>query len=369
MHRVKPTPKLPLSAAPAVLHVDLGALAANYRSLQALAAGEVAGVVKANAYGLGVAAVARCLMTAGCRSFFVSSLAEGIELRSLEPEARVYVLEGTGSEPRRCRDERLVPVLNTLAEIDEWAQAGGGAPAALMLDTGMNRAGLDAGDVAALAQAPARLAALNIALLMTHLACADEPGHPLNQRQLERFAALRQLLPAVPTSIGNSAGALLGRDYHGDVVRPGIALYGGRPAVSGPNPMREVVRLEARVLQIRRIAPGTPVGYGASWSAAVPVRLATVGAGYADGYPRALGNRAFAIAAGQAVPVVGRVSMDLTTLDVSALPDGALAVRDHVQLIGGGMPLEAVAEAAGMVNYEILTGLSLRLPRRYEPAP
>lgn len=363
------TPAAPAGAPPALLHIDLDALAGNYRALERIAApSAVAGVVKANAYGLGIGPVAACLVAAGCRSLFVSSLAEGLELRALEPAVRVFVLEGAAGEPRTCREARLVPVLNTVAEVREWVAACGAAPAVLQLDTGMARAGLDAGDVAALAAEPALLAALGLELVMTHLACADEPEHPLNRAQLERFAALRASLPKAPTSIGNSAGTLLGPEFRGALVRPGIALYGGRPLASGPNPMREVVRLEARVLQIRELAAGASVGYGAGWTAPTRARIATVGAGYADGYPRALGNRGYAAAHGRRLPVVGRVSMDLTTLDVTALPPGALAVGDVVALLGGGVPLEDAAELAGTISYEILTRLSTRLARRYHPA-
>jgi alanine racemase len=367
---VNDTPAASAGAPSARLRIDLGALAANYRALQRIAGpSEVAGVVKANAYGLGVGAVANCLAAAGCHSFFVSTLAEGLELRALEPGVRVFVLEGTAGEPGLCRVAGLVPVLNTVAEVREWVAAGGAAPAALQLDTGMARAGLDAGGVAALAADPQLLAALGPALVMTHLACADEPHHPLNRLQIERFAALRAALPPAPTSIGNSAGTLLGPEFRGDLVRPGIALYGGRPLAAGANPMREVVRLEARVLQLREVAAGTTVGYGAGWVAPAAARIATIGAGYADGYPRALGNRGYAFAAGQRLPVVGRVSMDLTTLDVASLPVGALGVGDYVDLLGGGVPLEDAAERAGTISYEILARLSTRLARVYRPVP
>ena len=362
----KPAPAAP----PAVLHVDLEALAFNFRTLGRIAApAGVAAVVKANAYGLGVGPVAGCLAAAGCDGFFVTSVAEGLELRALQPAVRIYVLEGAAGAVAACVAARLVPVLNTVAEVAEWVTAAGRAPAALQLDTGMNRAGLDAADVAALLAAEGLLRGLGLALVMTHLACAEEPGHPLNRLQLERFAALRARLPAAPTSIGNSAGTLLGGEFRGDLVRPGLALYGGRPFPDRPNPLHEVVRLEARVLQIRTVAPDATVGYGASWRADGARRIATVGAGYADGYPRALGNRGHAFAAGRPVPVVGRVSMDLTTLDVTGLPDGALAVGDGVDLLGGGVPLEAAAELAGTIGYEILTRLSTRLPRRYREAP
>jgi alanine racemase len=354
------------AAPPAELHIDLDALVANYRALRELARpARVSAVVKANAYGLGVGPVAAALAKAGCDTFFVSSLAEGLELRALQPDVRVLVLEGAGGAIDACRAARLVPVLNTIAEVREWVARAPREAAVVQLETGMNRAGLDATDVAELASDTALLSRLRLDLLMTHLACADEPGHPLNRLQIDRFHALRALLPPVPTSIGNSAGTWLGPDYRGDLVRPGLALYGGRPMASGPNPMRPVVRLSARVLQLRTLGEMAGVGYGASARVAPATRIATVGAGYADGYPRVLGNRGYAIAGGIRVPVVGRVSMDLTTLDVSALAPEAIEVGDCVDLLGGDVPLEDAAELAGTVSYELLTRLSTRLVRRY----
>jgi alanine racemase len=351
---------------PARLTIDLGALGANYLALRQLAApSEVAAVVKADAYGLGLGPVAARLAAVGCRSFFVTTVGEGLALRRLLADARVFVLQGAAAAIGACREARLIPVLNTLAELRDWAQGGAGAPAALQLDTGITRAGLGADDVAHLAADRPLLAALRLELLLTHLACADDPPHPLNAVQLARFAALRARLPAIPTSIGNSAGTLLGPDYRGDVVRPGIALYGGRPFLDGPNPLRPVVRLEARVLQVRDLTEDAWVGYGATWHARAPARIATLGAGYADGYPRALGGRGFVFAAGRRLPVIGRVSMDLTTVDVTELAPGALAVGDYVDLLGGGVPLEEAAALAGTISYELLTRLAPRLARRW----
>jgi alanine racemase len=360
-----------LAGAPAArVTVDLGALAANYAALEAIAApSTVAAVVKADAYGLGLGPVSGRLAAVGCRDFFVAGPEEGTRLRRLLPDARIFVLQDAGSAVVACREAHLTPVLNTLAEVREWVQRGGGLPAALQIDTGMARSGLAAEEVEALAADAELLAALRLELVMTHLACADEPGHPLNALQLERFAALRALLPAVPTSIGNSAATLSGPASRGDLVRPGLALYGGRALPGAPNPMRPVVRLEARILQLRELPAGATVGYGATWRAPAACRIATVGAGYADGYPRALGNRGYAFAAGQRLPVVGRVSMDLTTLDVASLPVGALGVGDYVDLLGGGVPLEDAAERAGTISYEILARLSTRLARVYRPVP
>ena len=354
------------AAPPARLTIDLGALAQNYRQLTEIASSsEVAAVVKADAYGLGLGPVAGRLAAIGCRSFFVATLEEGVRLRRLLPDARVFVLQGVGSAVAACREARLVPVLNTLAEASEWAEHGGGAGAALQLDTGMTRAGLDARDLGELLAAPALLNSLKLELVLTQLACADDVLSPMNALQLACFERLRAHLPGVATSIGNSAGILLGPEYRGDVVRPGIALYGGRPFLAGVNPMRPVVRLEARVLQIRELAEDAWVGYGATYRARAHARLATVGAGYADGYPRALGGKGFAAVGGRRVPVVGRVSMDLTTLDVTELGPEALAVGDYVDLLGGDVPLEEAARLAGTISYELLTGLAPRLSRRW----
>ena len=356
-----------LEQATARLTIDLEALAANYAQLCAVASpAAVAAVVKANAYGLGMLPVAARLRAAGCQSFFVATPAEGIELRAQESTARIFVLAGASAAARPALlAARLVPVLNTLAEVHDWSAHAGAAPAALHVDTGMMRLGLDERDVERLSAAPAPLGALNLELVMTHLACADDPQHPQNAAQVALFEALRARLPAAPHSIGASAGTLLGPAYRGDLVRPGLALYGGRPFARGSNPMRPVVRLEARVLQIHEVYRDATVGYGATHVARAPAWLATVGAGYADGYPRALGGRGYAWAAGRAVPVVGRVSMDLLTLDVTELPEGALAVGDWVDLVGGGVALEEVARLAGTASYEVLTRFTPRALRRY----
>lgn len=365
-----PDPTLPPAgaAAPlAILHVDLEALAANYAWLCAAAApARVGAVVKANGYGLGAIPVARRLADAGCTEFFVATYAEGVELRPAIPEATIHVLSGClpGGTDEFLR-QRLVPVLNTADEVREWVRTARAAPATLQLDTGMNRRGLDAAEIGALEREPAVLARLNVALVLTHYACADDPAQPLNAAQVERFDALRARLPAAPTSIANSAGALLGPAFRGDVIRPGLALYGGRASAHGPNPMREVARLQARVLQVREVRePGT-VGYGATCAVGPPTRLATLGIGYADGYLRSLSSRGIVVAAGHRVPVVGRVSMDLLTVDVSSVPRHALAVGDWVDVIGGGVALEEVAALAGTIPYELLTAIGPRVARSY----
>jgi len=346
----------------ATVRIDLDALARNFRTLRASAEpAECAAVVKANAYGLGVERVARRLEREGCRKFFVATFAEARELRAVLSAAEIYVFEGAVDGAVAALAElEIRPVLNTLEQVERWRGRG---PAALHLDTGMNRLGLGLAEVATLAKR--RQLTAGIALVMTHLACADEPDHPQNREQLERFERLRAQLPAAPTSIGNSAGTLLGGPYRGDVVRPGIALYGGNPFSDRPNPMEAVVTLTAPILQLRELDEPQPVGYGATYLATPPARLAVVGLGYADGYPRNLGNCGTAAVHRRRVPVVGRVSMDLLCVDVDALPRDTVRVGDFVELIGPTVGLDEVAADAGTIGYEILTGLGSRPMREY----
>ena len=349
---------------PATLRIDLDALARNYRLLLERAKpGECSAVVKADAYGLGLERVARRLLREGCRRFFVATLAEARELRALAPDAEIGVFEGAlASTTDALVELEARPVLNTLEQIERWRGKG---RALLHLDTGMNRLGLRAADVAALAKREDLLAALELDFVMTHLACADEPEHPLNSEQLARFAELRALVPRARTSIGNSAGTLTDAARRGDLARPGIALYGGNPFSDRPNPMAAVATLTAPILQLHDVVEPEPVGYGATYVANPPARIAVVGIGYADGYPRNLGNSGAAAVQGRRVPVVGRVSMDLISLDVGALPPEACAVGDAVELIGPTIDVDEVAAAAGTISYEILTGLGPRLAREY----
>ena len=353
-------------AACARLTVDLDALAANFHWLSAAAGpAECGAVVKADAYGLGVEPIARRLFAEGCRRFFVASVAEGVQLRGLLPAADIYVFEGAvaGREDALLA-AGLVPVLNSIEQIRCWRAAARGAASAVHIDTGMSRLGLSAEEVQQVA-AQRLLDDLELVYVITHLACADEPAHPLTDEQIERFEALRAMLPEARTSIGSSPGLLLDAAYRGDLVRPGIALYGGNPFASGHSPMQPVVTAEGVILQIRTVTEPVPVGYGATYTARPPARLATVGVGYADGYPRALSNRGVGWLAGTRVPLVGRVSMDLMTLDVSAVAPEAAREGGLVELVGANVPLDDVARAAGTISYEILTGLGRRWARRY----
>ena len=347
------------SAAGAILTVDLEALAANYERLRAELRGvECAGVVKADAYGLGLRPVARALAEAGCRKFFVAHQMEGVALRSCLPEAEVFVLHGPmPGEEAAFAEARLVPVLNTRRQVAGWLRQARRAPAALHLDSGLNRLGL----------APEGLdeaGRLKLCLVMSHLAAAEEPDDPANERQRRRFQRLRARLPAAPASLANSSGIFLGRRYHLDLARGGVALYGVNPTPGRAKPVRDVIHLQGKILAVRQIDRGQGVGYGASFRAAERRLIATVPVGYADGYFRALGNRAFAAIDGHRVPVVGRVSMDLITLDVTEVP-GGVAEGAPVDLIGGSIGLDEVAGWAGTIEYEILTALGPRYHRRY----
>jgi len=339
------------------LRIDLGALAANYRLFRRATADAVAGVVKADGYGLGAGRVAGALWQAGCRDYFVASAAEGRDLRGAVPEARIFVFEGALADSAAVLiDDELIPVLNHPAQAELWRRAGGARPAAVHVDTGMHRLGFP------VSVTVDELGGLDVVLLVTHLACADDPGHPMNQRQLAAFAAVSQRLPGVPVSIGNSAGTLAGAPFAGDLARPGIGLYGGNPYVQAESPMQPVVTLEGQVLQVRQVAAGDSIGYGASFTAAEPMEVAVVGLGYGDGLPRLLSNRGMAALLGQRRPIVGRVSMDLTAVDVTGL--GA-QTGDWVEFIGAAVTVDEVAAWAQTIPYEVLTGLGRRPAREY----
>lgn len=360
----------------AVLTIDLAAVQANYRRLQERLAPQArcAAVVKADAYGLGAARVGPALARAGAETFFVAQLDEGIAvreaLRCVAPEAEILVLNGTGAGPGAdFRAHRLIPVLNSLGEIESWqseaARAGHRLAAALHVDTGMNRLGMPQAELDVLAEDPRRLDGIGLRLTMSHLACAELSRHPMNAEQRAAYDAARGRLPAAPGSLANSSGIFLGPAYHYDLARPGVALYGGNPTPNQRNPMQQVVRLQGKILQAREIDAPQTVGYGATHRAAGPCRLATVAVGYADGYLRSLSNRGRAWVGGQSVPVVGRVSMDLITLDVSAVPPEASRPGALVDLIGPEVPVDDLAEAAGTIGYEILTALGGRYHRVY----
>ena len=361
--------------APALLTVDLGALADNWRTLANIAQpAAAAAVVKANGYGLGTETVARTLAAAGCRLFFTAHVGEAIQVRRALPdrEIEVGVLNGLlPGEEHVYEDEGLFPVLNDLSQIDRWARhcAGldGKRAAAVQVDTGMARLGLSADEAETLKTEPARLDGIDCRYLMSHMACADTPDHPLNREQLDRFRSLVAAIPHRFAMLAASSATFLGKEWHFDIIRPGVALYGGRPNNDAPNPLRPVIRLDAKILEIQDVDANRTVGYGASHLVEQRSRIATVGVGYADGYLRSLSGKATAVLSGKTIPLVGRVSMDLLTFDVSNVPDAA--VGDWVQLIGPDHTIDDLADQAGTIGYEILTSLGPRYARRYVGAP
>lgn len=370
------------AAASAVLTVDLDALAANYALLRRETGGaEVSAVAKADAYGLGIGPVAQRLAAEGCRTFFVATPHEGLALRAVLPQTDIYVLDGLlQGAAALYANAGLRPVLNSLAELAEWREADAPHPAALHFDTGMNRLGMSAEDAARLADDASLTTGVEVSLFMSHLACADDAGHAQNGRQLARFRALverlRSRFPKARASLANTGGIFLGPEYHFDLVRPGIGLYGGTPFARRENPFQPVVSAHARVLAVREVVPGEGVGYAASWQSGAPARIAVMAMGYADGYLRALssppmsgkqgesGGRVYI--GGEVAPVVGRISMDMTTVDITHLPEGAVKRGDMAELIGPHIGVDELGLRAGTIGYEILTALGARYMRRYK---
>lgn len=355
------------------LRIDLDAIAENYRRIQSSVARKttVGAAVKADAYGLGAAQVAPKLQRAGCAHFFVAAVSEGIGLRAaLGPDANIFLLNGPfpGSEETLVT-HGIIPVLNSMTQISRWATLGQQnrrrMPSVIQLDSGMSRFGLNAHDLGSLGTF---LPHLELRLVMSHLACADEPGHDLNAAQQATFRRLRADLPPAPTSLAASSGVFLGPDYHFDLVRPGYALYGGNPTPDKPNPMQPVVSLHIRMVQDRWINPGASVGYGARFIAQKATRIATLASGYADGLPRSAGGRAFAILPERPdchLPFVGRVSMDCLALDITALGDMPLPAGTPFEVIGHQMPLDSLATELDTIGYELLTSLGDRYHRAY----
>lgn len=355
----------------ALLSVDLDAITANYRRFAALAPrAEVSAVVKADGYGLGAAPVARALARAGCETFFVAHPEEGASLRpALGPGPKIFVLHGYEAQAARLfRDHALFPVLNAMVQVQAFRTSGLSLPCAVHFDTGMSRLGLEAQHAAALSDLSWDENGPDILIVMSHLACGDEPGHPMNARQLAEFRNLRARFAGIPASLAASGGAFLGPDYHFDLIRPGIGLLGGAPQAGVKNPMQGAVTLTAPILQVRQIDTGVSAGYGATYSATAPRRLATVGLGYADGLLRAASNRGAAIVGGVSCAFAGRVSMDLVTLDVSACPPGSAEPGEPAVFLGSGRSVDDVAAAAHTVAYEVLTRLGPRIARRYVSA-
>jgi alanine racemase len=361
-----------------VLTVDLDAIVANWRKLENRGVpAECGGVVKANAYGCGIERVTRALSAAGCKTFFVATLDEARRARAATPHAAIYVLDGffagTGKTfaELNCR-----PVIGDLAELAEWdafckVNAYSGS-AAIHIDTGMNRLGISIAEAQALS-ARAAQPHHGIALVMSHLACAEELQHPLNGRQVSAFREVARLFTGIPASLSNSSGIFLGPQFQFDLLRPGAALYGINPTPESDNPMQQVVSVKARVVQVRNVEKGETVGYGATWTARRATRLAIVAAGYADGYFRAAGGvdgvrTAEALVAGARCPIAGRISMDLMAIDITDLPS-PLKRGQMVTLIGDGVTVDELAHHFGTIGYEVLTSLGDRYQRVYLGGP
>jgi alanine racemase len=355
-----------------LLTINLGAIFDNYRALAVkVMPTECAAVVKGNAYGCGLDQVAATLSRAGCKTFFVAHLDEARHVRRLAPEAAIYVLNGfaPGTGPAFA-DVYARPVINSSVELAEWDQfvvsSGWRGGVGLHVDTGMNRLGLSLDETAAVAM---RMQSENhgLTLLMSHFACADQPQHPLNDQQIRQFREIRTLFRGIPGSLANSSGIFLDQSAYCDMVRPGSALYGVNPTPGRPNPMKPVIELHARVLQVRSVPRNAVVGYGATWTAKRASRIAVVAAGYADGILRAAGATDRDVtAAGKRCRIVGRISMDLLTVDVTDLPDNAVRRGTLVTLIGGELTADAVGAQAGTIGYEVLTSLGARYHRTWK---
>ena len=365
-----------LATAGGVLTVDLDALVANWRKLEKTAVpAECAGVIKADAYGCGVAPVARALAGAGCKTFFVATLDEAKTAREAIPSAAIYVLDGffqnSGDAYARIDARPVIGDLNELAEWDVFCRRTGWAGgAAIHIDTGMNRLGLTVTEAQGLVP---RIVAGDhgITLVMSHLACAETVNHPLNAKQLAAFREIASQFSGVPASLSNSSGVYLGAAFQFELMRPGAAVYGINPTPEADNPMQPVVELKARIVQIRNIEKGDTVGYGGTWTARRPTKLAIVSAGYADGYFRAGSSNdgtrgAEVVVAGKRCPIAGRISMDLMAVDVSDLEKNAVRRGHMVTLIGEGVTVDELAHHFGTIGYEVLTSLGRRYARVYK---
>jgi alanine racemase len=375
-----------LASATGILTVDLDAIVANWRKLEKTAVpAECAAVIKADAYGCGADPVARALAAAGCKTFFVATLGEARIARAALPSAAIYVLDGF---LQNCGDSYakldVKPVIGDLNELAEWdvfcRRSGWQGGAAIHIDTGMNRLGLT------ISEAQGIIPRINagdhgITLVMSHLACAEALHNPLNAKQLASFREIASLFSGVPASLSNSSGIFLGPQFQFDLVRPGAALYGINPTPEADNPMQQVLDLKARILHVRNVEKGEPVGYGGTWTARRPTKLAIVSAGYADGYFRAGGSNdgtrgADVVVAGKRCPIAGRISMDLIAVDITDVEKNAARRGHMVTLIGEGITVDELAHHFGTIGYEVLTSLGRRYARIYkggatptEPSP
>ncbi|MFO1083577.1 MAG: alanine racemase [Reyranellaceae bacterium] len=369
----------PARRAGAILTIDLGAIAANWRGLRDAGRADgrpidCAAVLKADAYGTGAAMVGPRLAAEGCRQFFVAHIDEGIALRAVVPDHPICVLNGLlpGTDGDFV-EHRLTPALNHLGQLNAWRAAAQRfnrpLDAIIHIDTGMHRLGFSPDEAQMLINERGRLRGLRLALLMSHLVASEEQGNPVNGEQLSRFRNFVRAMPGAPASLANSSGIFLGPDYHFDLLRPGAALYGINPLPGQANPMLPVVSLHARILQTRRIDAFQTVGYGGAWRSARPSRIATIALGYADGYFRTLIHRTHVYLAGHRVPVIGRISMDLVTIDVTDIPESECQLGSAVEVLGAHVTAEDLADHARTNAYEVMTALGRRYARLYVDRP
>ncbi|GGB42967.1 alanine racemase [Roseibium aquae] len=362
------------------LTIDLDAIAANWRMLSSrlVAGGECAATIKADAYGTGQDATGRRLYDEGCRTFFVALPTEAVALRrTLPQDAVIYVLDGLFPGTAEIfAQHRLRPVLGCHAEVMEWAAfcnaQGRAFEAAVHLDTGIHRLGLSREEFQAVMGDDGITSAFAPSLIMSHLACGSDPAHPMNAHQQAMFAALTAPYASIPRSLANSAGVLMGPDFHFDLARPGIALYGGKAIDTEANPMRPVARVEARIMMVRHVPEGDTIGYGAKQTAKRPLRNAVVAAGYADGLLRRAGSTddrpgGFAMIGGYRAPILGRISMDMITLDVTDVPEALVQRGGFVEMLGPDVAASDLAAYAETIDYEYLTSLGRRFERIYGP--
>jgi alanine racemase len=350
--------------------IHSAALADNYKLFQSMSDADVAGVIKADGYGTGSVAAYKTLHGAGAREFFVATPDEGITL-SADKDSSVYILGGIyhGAE-KEYAAVNIIPVLNSLDQIERWSayarKSERRLPAIVHFDTGMNRLGLERLDLPKLIGRPELLEPLDLRAVMSHFACSDEDGHPLNKAQADWFAIIARHFPNTRKSLCNSSGIFRDESWHYDLLRPGYALYGGNPTPEIPNPMKRVVDLYARILQRRGAKKGESAGYGASRVFEKDTPLATVSIGYADGFLRSGSNVAKFFWNAQACPIAGRVSMDLIIVDLSGVSGPAPQPGDWLEVLGPHQSVDQLAADCGTIGYEILTSLSRRAHRSYE---
>lgn len=361
-----------LQSGNAVLRIDLSAIKNNYNIIQNLTAARVGAVVKANAYGLGASDVAAALHKAGCRDFFVSSLDEGVRLRGVIKDSKIHILNGFyASGAQAYVEHQLIPCLGSFREIEGYRNLGqkhgSDLPAWLSFNTRMNRLGLGAVETDKIIQDTSILKGIDVAGVMSHFACADEKEHPLNETQYGVFETIARAFPVAEKSLCNSSGVFRNKKYHFDIVRTGAALYGLNPTPETANPMKPVVSLQAPVLRTRLVYKDASVGYGATYTFEKDTWIATVAAGYADGIFWHLGNKGALYWKGYRLPIRGRVSMDLTTVDLSSVPESERPKPgDWLEILGPHQSADDLARDAGTIGYEVLTSLGTRYKREYK---